>query len=607
MMVIQQKRQMTKLSRILLFFALPALCLFFGARWAMVNGYIPTPGFMKSKVIESTTELARNNDPVAASIADNVRQLELPAREVVTVAGPEIRFGRWFWNAHLPCDYANGGKLPTRGSLTAKYGVNLHMVWNDVTPELQNGLVAFATAYAGGDPNPTVGYHFVSIMGDQAAGFLGPINEQLRRLGEDYVAEVVYSCGRSNGEDGFWGPASWKSNPQNAIGGVVSTVVREGDWNIVVKWARDNNIPVNPDDKVYDPDALNFINAPDYVAAGQMYIEGRCEPLPVVNAGRKTGEIKDACIDAVSSWTPVDVTVAKEKGGLARIVSTAEYDGQMPNVVIGIRKWNRENREHVVNMVRAFGEGGDQVLAFEDARLRAAQASSDIYDNSQSAEWILKYYNGVREYDARRVLVDLGGSRGHNLADNLRWFVAGGNSNMFCATYTVFGNIVKELYPEMLPTYPECASILNTEYIEEAARLSKVTTAETPIFTGGEVRNVVSTEKVYINFRSGSAELTPEAERELERLRQNLVIESSLAIELLGHTDNTGTVEGNRRLSEDRAFAVKRWLQSRSMRDFPDKRFSRVQGFGQDMPVESNSTAEGRRSNRRVEIVRGRQ
>ncbi|MEQ1839943.1 MAG: OmpA family protein [Verrucomicrobiales bacterium] len=606
-MMHKQKRELTGFARILLYMVLPAVLLFTGVKYGMSSGLIPTPGFMQSKVIESKTELARNNDPVAASIADNVPHLDLPTRQVVSVNGPEIRFGRWFWNAHLSCDYANGGKLPTRGSLTAKYGVNLHMKWNDVTPELQNGLVAFATAYAAGDPNPTDGYHFVSIMGDQAAGFLGPINEQLRRLGADYVAEVVYSCGRSNGEDALMGPASWKSNPQNAIGGVVATVIREGDWNIVVKWARDNNIPVNPDEKTYDPDALNFLNAPEYVEAGKMYIEGRCEPLPVVKAGRKTGEIKEACVDAVASWTPVDVNVATEKGGLVRIVSTKEYSGQMPVTVIGIRKWNRENRVHVVNMIRAFGEAGDQVLAFEDARLRAAQASSDIYDNSQTPEWILKYYNGVQERDLQRTLVDLGGSRAHNLSDNLRWFGVNGNSNMFCATYNVFGNIVKELYPEMLPKYPECREILNTDYIEEAAKLSKVTTAETPTFTGGEVRDIVSSEKVYINFRSGSAELTPEAERELNRIKDNLLIANELAIELSGHTDNTGTMDGNQRLSEDRALAVKRWLQSQSTRDFPDRRFSRVVGYGQDRTIESNSTATGRAKNRRVEIVLGRQ
>lgn len=571
------------------------------------TGIIKMPGFMQSKVIESKTELARNVDPVSQSIADSVPFLTLPTRQVVTVNTPEIRFGRWFWNAHLPCDYANGGKLPTRGSLTAKYGVNLHMVWNDVTPELQNGLATFATAYAEGDPNPTVGYHFVSIMADQAAGFLGPINEQLRRLGADYVAEVVYSCGRSNGEDAFMGPASWKANPQNAIGGVVVTVLREGDWNIVVKWAGDNNLPVNPDEKVYDPDALNFISASTNDEAGNIFIAGRCENLPVVKAGRKTGEIKEVCPDAASVWTPVDVNVAMQKGGLVRIVSTKEYSGQMPVAVIGIRKWNRENRVHVVNMIRAFGEGGDQVLAFEDARIRAAQASSDIYDNSQTADWILKYYNGVQERDAQRMLVDLGGSRAHNLADNLRWFGVNGNSNMFCATYNVFGNIVKELYPEMLPKYPECREILNTEYIEEAARLSKVTTAETPTFTGGEVRDIVSSEKVYINFRSGSAELTPEAERELSRIMDNLLIANDLAIELSGHTDNTGTMDGNQRLSEDRALAVKRWLQSQSMRDFPDKRFSRVTGYGQERTLESNSTVAGRAKNRRVEIVLGRQ
>ena len=570
--------------------------------------WIPTPKFMQSKVIESSAQLAVNNDPVAASLTENVKKLPLPSKRPAVVQGPEIRFERWFWNAHMPCDLAVGGKTPTEGSLMAKYGVNLKMVWNDVTPKMQENIAAFATALASGDPQPTVGAHFVSVMGDQGEGFLGPLNKQLSRLGKDYVAEVFYSCGRSNGEDAFMGPASWKSNPQNAIGGMVSAVITEGDWNIVIKWARDNNIPVNPDEKVYDPQALNFHNPADYMAAAEDYILNKCEDLPVVSKGKKTGETKNVCIDAVSTWTPADVNVATKRGGLVRIVSTKEYSGQMPNIVIGIRKWNRDNREAVVNMIRAFGEAGDQVLAHSDALYRAAEASAEIYDNSQTPAWIVKYYKGVTERDAQKTLVDLGGSRAHNLADNLRWFgVSNSGSNMFCASYTVFGNIVHELYPERLSDRAPCKDILNTEYLREAAQKSTVTLAEAPTFSGGAVRDVISTQRVYITFQVGSAELTPTAERQLNDILQNLQISNDLAIELSGHTDNTGTVSGNQALSEARAFAVKRWLQKSSPTDFPERRFSKVVGEGQDRPAEPNSTSAGREKNRRVEIVLGRQ
>lgn len=404
------------------------------------------------------------------------------------------------------------------------------------------------------------------------------------------------------------GPASWKSNPKNALGGLVAAAPREGDWNIVIKWARDNNLPVNPSEGTWSQDALNFFFASTYTDAAQKYVEGYCEDRPIVKDGKLTKEKKRVCIDAVATWTPGDVTIAENRGGLVRVVSTREYSGQMPNVVIGLRKWNQDNREAVVNMIRAFGEAGDQALAYEEALVRAAEVSSKIWGSSQSADWILKYYRGTTERDKQNTLVDLGGSRVHNLADNARWFgLNSGSASKFAATYTVFGNIVHELYPDLLPEVPPVNEVLNTSYLEEAMKLSKVTKAEETQFAGGNIRDITSTQAVHIEFETGSAALTPKAEAQLSDLSRNFVVAGDLAIEISGHTDNTGNPESNQSLSEARAFAIKRWLQQKAPNDFTDRRFAKVVGYGQDKPIEPNSTATGRARNRRVEIVLGRQ
>src|SRR5256885_7655981 len=137
---------------------------------------------------------------------------------------------------------------------------------------MQALLATFAEGLRKGEDNPKGGAHFIGIMGDGSATFLKAVNDRLRKIGPDYIAEVVGSAGYSRGEDKFMGQAAWKANPQKARGGLVAGVLRDGDWNIALKWLGDNRIPNNPDETSYDPDALNRVNASDYVDAAQKYV-----------------------------------------------------------------------------------------------------------------------------------------------------------------------------------------------------------------------------------------------------------------------------------------------------------------------------------------------
>ena len=70
-------------------------------------------------------------------------------------------------------------------------------------------------------------------------------------------------------------------------------------------------------------------------------------------------------------------------------------------------------------------------------------------------------------------------------------------------------------------------------------------------------------------------------------------------VEVAGHTDNTGSDEYNQQLSQKRAASVAAYLRSRQVMA---ERLIEV-GGGENYPVASNDTAEGRQMNRRVEIT----
>lgn len=103
-----------------------------------------------------------------------------------------------------------------------------------------------------------------------------------------------------------------------------------------------------------------------------------------------------------------------------------------------------------------------------------------------------------------------------------------------------------------------------------------------------------------VNFQTGKATLTPEARDILRDIASQLVENPQYRVQISGHTDNTGRRATNMRLSIARARAVERFLEASGVP------LSQVtsKGFGPDVPIDSNATAEGRSKNRRVELNR---
>jgi len=112
-------------------------------------------------------------------------------------------------------------------------------------------------------------------------------------------------------------------------------------------------------------------------------------------------------------------------------------------------------------------------------------------------------------------------------------------------------------------------------------------------------RGWVVTLRSELLFDSGRASLKPGAEKALENLAQLMKRQPEREITIEGFTDSTGSEELNRRLSEQRAQAVKQALVARGI----EAHRIDARGYGPAFPVASNDTPTGRQLNRRVEVV----
>src|SRR5262245_664432 len=102
-----------------------------------------------------------------------------------------------------------------------------------------------------------------------------------------------------------------------------------------------------------------------------------------------------------------------------------------------------------------------------------------------------------------------------------------------------------------------------------------------------------------LNFETGTTQLTSESRPTMDSLLVILKAYPAVAVTLEGHTDNTGDPEANKKLSLDRATAVKGLLVTGGVAD------TRVNtsGYGAEKPIASNDTEDGRAKNRRLELV----
>jgi outer membrane protein OmpA-like peptidoglycan-associated protein len=568
--------------------------------WAGINKYKNRSRDAKQSMEIGSIALP---DAPEASLTTNAQKLPFPSTEVSVNGGTKIIDYKMAWNSQFAEMYANGGPQTTKGSLFDKYKLQVSILRQDDCNKSIADMIKFANDIkASGTGIPGV---FASYMGDGMPAFFATLQKELSKLGPDYQAIGFYTMGKSNGEDKLMAPVEWKRDPKSALGKTVSCVLRDGDMNILLKWAGDNNLKVNPDETTYDSTAVNLIAANDFLDAANKYITGYKETRKIVSGGKTNGRTIEVGVDGVATWTPGDVNIAEKKGGLVSIASTKQYSTQMPNLTITIKKWAEAHREDVDNYITALAEAGDQVRSFSDAKELAANVSAKVWNEKDGAYW-LKYYNGISQKDNQGLNVDLGGSMAFNLSDAANMFGLGKDGlDRYKAVYTTFGDKLSKMYPEIMPNYPAYEQVIDKSYLSDVINKHPELLQGKALTTtySTEISSEVSNKSYNIQFETGSDQIKPSSYTALDEIFKSAVVAENLSLGVYGHTDNTGNPDANQTLSERRAASVKQYLVKKGLSS--DRIISK--GYGSAAPLQGvdENSATGRAQNRRVEIVLG--
>ncbi|WP_445456188.1 OmpA family protein [Flavobacterium sp. HNIBRBA15423] len=563
------------------------------------------------------TEVSKKLDGIELNDTDvnnvvNADKIELPSKEISNEVAnkPKVRIAGYAWNAQSGMIVSNGGPKTTKGSLMEKNGVNLEIIRQDWLSELRNMQMKFIEEFDQGAKFPTSdkSAFAVMIMGDGAPFYISSVQKSLdEKYGKDkYHLQVMGAVGMSYGEDKLIGPPSWKSDPQTMKGSVISAVLGDGDWVTTVNYCFANGLKVNPDPTTYDADAVNIYPSEndDYIKSAEELIKsqttGWTVSLKEVSNGKLTGKSVNRKIDGCATWTPGDKTVFDKLSGFVDIVSTKEFNNQMPTVLIGLKEWASQNPEIVSNILKSALTASNQMKNYDDWRVRASEAVTDTYQMETPKYWydMFKGQQGTKN----GLTYNMGGSKVFNYADAMQYFGLSDGVNRYKSVYTQVSNYLTELNPfgfnenvGKVSAYEDAVNLFYLKSINDiqstAPEKADYTEQATEVMASGEWR---------INFNTGSAQISNSSSSELEKIYNLLIQAENTKLTIVGHTDNVGNPNSNLLLSKNRAESVVDYLRKKGI---PLNRFQMIDGKGSNEPTADNSTAEGKAKNRRVVIT----
>jgi OmpA-OmpF porin, OOP family len=581
-----------------------------GGIGAILGGiYFLSPG-IKTAVSKQLNGIELNSGDV--NNVTNAEKIGLPSKDISTEVSskPLVRIAGYAWNAESGMIVANGGAKTTKGSLMEKNGVNLEIIRQDWLKELTVMQMKFIEEFDKGTAFPTSdkSAFAIMIMGDGAPFYISSAQKSLdEKYGKDkYHLQVMGAIGMSYGEDKLIGPPNWKSDPKSMKGAVISTVLGDGDWVTTVNYCFANGLKVNPDPATYDADAVNIYPSEndDYIKSAEELIKsqttGWTVSLKEVSNGKLTGKTVNRKIDGCATWTPGDKTVFDKLSGFVDIVSTKEFNNQMPCVLIGVKEWATKNPDIVSNILKSALTGSNQMKNYDEWKVRASEAVAATYQ-METPEYWYKMFKGEQGTKGG-LTYNMGGSKVFNYADGMQYFGMSDGVNRYKSVYNQVSGYLTELNPfgfnenvGKVVAYEDAVNLFFLKNINDiestSADKADYNKQSTEVMASGEWK---------INFGSGSYAIQSNSNKDLEKIYNLLIQAENSKLTIVGHTDNVGKADSNVSLSKGRAQAVVDYLKNKGI---PENRFQMIDGKGANEPVADNNSESGKAKNRRVVVT----
>ncbi len=591
-----------------------AVGILVGVLYAWNTGRIPGRKVHETKV---ATELENIEGKYTKDTASyNVPKAPLPSGDEL---GGKIfaTVNIYDWHANTALVYGNGGERTLENSLIGQENLVVKLVHQDTTPVSTKAFLDKAVEFkkSGGASG---GNLMFTIMKNSTVPLVEPLRADLKEIDPSFRAVGIDLIGKSDGEDQAIVPMEWKTNPDAMRGKTIVGVYDDGDVWLMIRYTAKVGIPINLDCKTFNPNALNVECVDDFLLAGKIFkANHELSPRPVIDdSGRRTGKTtKEMGIairpDALASWTPVDYTTVRDlsltEEGKARlktlttITSTGVGDERkvMGCVVIALNKWVDKNVDKLVKLSYATHMAALQLDKYPDALAKAMEINTALLgiwdDGGTPADAAKKRLAAFKGYTApANKNLHVGGSAVFSFKDamNMVGMGEGGKDDLanstYASVYRAGGNLTVERFPEKnIKSFTPFEQFFDPRILRAAyTRAQNEGYGSTELVAERDFSKssgeTLGSGDFHIEFRPGSAKLEGRAFNVLQTI-QDTYAGTDYSIEVVGHTDRTGTNEVNTPLSHDRADAVKAELIHRNSKEFGGDRIS-TDGRGSSEP-----------------------